>query len=280
MIDSLKSGGLPFLLPMLLLSFGAFIVPFGVLAAYSLMAGDAPGLFGNYVVFLSDPFNVGVVINTIKLAMMVTVAATLVGTPIALLYWHCGPRMRQAVIFLTLLPLLTSNVVRTFSWIVLLGREGPLVAITNALGLTKGPTTFMFTEGGLIFAQTQLELPLLVLPLIAVLSRLDSRLMEAAEVAGAGPWRILWTILIPLALPGYIAGWILTFASATTNFVTQTSIGGARHVYLPQFVFREVSVLFDWPSAAAISLILVISTGSVMLALATAARHPRLVGHV
>jgi putative spermidine/putrescine transport system permease protein len=280
MIASLKSAGLAFLMPMLLLSFGAFIVPFGVLAVYSLTAGDAPGLFGNYVAFLSDPFNLDVVIDTVTLAIKVTVAATLVATPIALLYWHGRPLVRQAVIFLTLLPLLTSNVVRTFAWIVLLGREGPLVAMANALGLTGKSTTFMFTEGGLVLAQTQLELPLLVLPLIAVLSRLDPRLSEAAEMAGAGPWRILVTVLIPLALPGYIAGWILTFASATTNFVTQTTIGGARHVYLPQFVFREVGVLFDWPSAAAISFILVISTGSVMLALAMLARHPRLVGHV
>jgi putative spermidine/putrescine transport system permease protein len=280
MIASLKSGGLPFLLPMLVLSFGVFIVPFAVLAAYSLMAGDAPGLFGNYVDFLSDPFNVGVVFNTVRLAATVTVAATFAGTPIALLYWHGGPRLRQAVIFLTLLPLLTSNVVRTFAWIVLLGHEGPLVALTHALGLNPQSTSFMFTQGGLIFAQTQIELPLIVLPLLAVLSRLDARLTEAAEMAGAGPWRILATILIPLALPGYIAGWILTFASATANFVTQTTIGGARHVYLPQFVYREVGILFDWPSAAAISLILVLSTGSVMLALAILARHPRLVGHV
>jgi putative spermidine/putrescine transport system permease protein len=100
MIASLKSGGLPFLLPMLMLSLGVFIVPFGVLAAYSLMAGGTPSLFGNYVDFLSDPFNVGVVIDTIKLAITVTVAATLVGTPIALLYWHGGPLVRQAVIFL------------------------------------------------------------------------------------------------------------------------------------------------------------------------------------
>ena len=280
MINALKSGGLPFLLPMLLLSFGLFVVPFGVLAAYSLLAGDAPGLFGNYAAFLSDPFNVGVVIHTIELAVKVTVAATIVGTPIALLYWHGGPLVRRAVIFLTLMPLMTANVVRTFAWIALLGREGPLAAAINLLGLTDKPTTLLFTEAGLIIAQTQIEMPLLVLPLIAVLSRLDARLVEAAEISGAGPWRILRTVLIPLALPGYIAGWILTFASATTNFVTQTTIGGARHVYLPQFVFRQVGVLYDWPSAAAISLILVISTGSVMLALAMLARHPRLVGNV
>lgn len=277
---SSKWSGVPFLLPMLLLSVGVFIVPFGVLALYSLMAGESPGLLGNYVAFLSDPFNVGVVIDTIGLALMVTGLATLIATPIALLYWHGKPLIRRAVIFLTLLPLLTSNVVGTFSWIVLLGREGPLVALSNALGLTQGPTTFMFTVGGLVLAQAQIVLPLLVLPLIAVLSRVEPRLLEAAEVAGAGPWRILGTILIPLALPGYIAGWILSFAGATTNFVTQTTIGGARHIYLPQFVYRQVGILFDWPSAAAISVILVASTGSVLLAIAMLARHPRLVGHV
>ena len=181
MITALKSGGLPFLLPMLLLSFGLFVVPFAVLAAYSLLAGDNPGLFGNYAVFLSEPFNVQVVINTITLAVKVTAAATVVGTPIALLYWHSGNFIRRTVIFLTLMPLLTANVVRTFAWIALLGREGPIAAMINFLGFTEKPTTLLFTEAGLILAQTQIELPLLVLPLIAVLSRLDTRLVEAAR---------------------------------------------------------------------------------------------------
>ena len=279
MIKSVKAGGLPFLLPMLLLSAGVFTVPFAILVAYSVLAGDIPGLFSNYITFFSSAYNVGVVIDTIKLALLVTAAATLAATPIALLYWHGGPLLRRVVIFLTLLPLLTSNVVGTFAWIVLLGREGPLVAISNALGLTHPPTTFMFSLGGLVLAQTQIVLPLLVLPLIALMSRLDTRLTEAAEVAGAGPWRILWTVLLPLALPGYIAGWILSFAGATTNLVTQTTIGGARNVFLPQYVYRAVGVLYDWPTAAAISVILVASTGCVLLAIAMLARHPRLVGN-
>jgi putative spermidine/putrescine transport system permease protein len=275
----MKSTGLPFLLPMLLLSLGGFIAPMGVLAVYSLSAGETPGLLGNYAAFLADPFNVAVVVDTIVLGVKVVLVTTLCGVPIALLYWHGGPRLRQVVIFLTLLPMLTSNIVRTFAWIVLLGRTGPLVAIAHFLGLTNGPTTFLLTEGGLVTALSQIDMPLLVLPLIAVVSRMDARLVEAAEMAGAGPWRILGTILLPLALPGILAGWILTFASATTSFVTQATIGGARHIYLPQFVYRQVSVLYDWPSAAAVSFILIVSTGSVILALAMLTRHPRLVGH-
>jgi putative spermidine/putrescine transport system permease protein len=84
---------------------------------------------------------------------------------------------------------------------------------------------------------------------------------------------------LPLALPGIIAGWILTFASAATNFVTQAAIGGARLIYLPQFLYREVNVLYDWPTAAVVAFVLIVSTGSVILALAMLTRHPRLVGH-
>ncbi len=111
------------------------------------------------------------------------------------------------------------------------------------------------------------------------MSRADRSIIAAAETLGASPWRILFTIILPLAAPGILAGWVLVFASATTSYVTQSVIGGARHIYLPQFVYREVGILFQWPSAAAIAFILLLSTGAVMLGLAAVARHPRIAGH-
>ena len=276
----MRPSALPFLLPMLLLSVGGFLTPLGVLAVYSVSAGNNPGFLGNYRAFLGDPFNLGVVLDTIGLGVKVVFAATCFAIPIAMLYWHGGPRMRQLTVILALLPMLTSNIVRTFAWIVLLGHNGPLIAIAKALGFAHNSQTFLLTEGGLVLALAQIDLPLLLLPMIAVLSRLDKRLVEAAEMAGAGPWRIMLTIILPLALPGIIAGWILTFASAATSFVTQAAIGGARLIYLPQFLYRQVNILFDWPTAAVVAFVLIASTGSVILALAMLTRHPRLVGHV
>jgi putative spermidine/putrescine transport system permease protein len=87
------------------------------------------------------------------------------------------------------------------------------------------------------------------------------------------------TVLLPLAAPGLLAGWILVFAAATTSYVTQSVIGGARNTYLPQFIYREVNVLFQWPSAAAVAFVLLLATGVVMVALASLARHRRLAGH-
>ncbi|MGD9738213.1 MAG: ABC transporter permease [Bauldia sp.] len=273
----MRAGGFPFLVPMLLLSLAFFVTPLALLFANSL--GGADGTFTNYTEFLGDSFTLNVLLRTLRLGVIVVVGATLLGIPIALLYWHAGPRWRQLVIFLTLLPMLTSNIVRTFAWIVILGREGLISETLMWLGLTDTPTRLLFTETGVALALIQIELPLLVLPLLAVLSRLDRRLTEAAEVSGAGRWRTFLTVLLPLSLPGLIAGWILVFASATTSIVTQTAIGGARNVYLPQLIYREVGTLFNWPLAAAIAVILLIATGTVMLTLAALSRHRRLVAH-
>ena len=275
----MKPSAVPFLLPMLLVSLGGFIVPMGVLAVYSMSAGGTPGLFGNYIAFLGDPFNLEVIVDTVLLGVKVVLLATVFAIPIAMLFWHGGPRLRQLVLILALLPMLTSNIVRTFAWIVLLGHNGPLIAISNALGITHNAGSFLLTEGGLVVALAQIDLPLLLLPMIAVLSRMDGRLVEAAEMAGAGPWRKMLTVILPLTLPGIIAGWILTFASAATNFVTQAAIGGARLIYLPQFLYRQVNVLFDWPTASVVAFVLIVSTGSVILALAMLTRHPRLIGN-
>jgi putative spermidine/putrescine transport system permease protein len=268
-------------LPMVVLSLAFFVVPLFVMVAVSLT--DWPRgselTLEAYRGFLGDPFNLGVMVNTLLLGLKVVGATTLLGLPIGLLYLHAPPRWRHVIIFLTLLPILTSNVVRTFAWIVILGREGLLNAALIGLGLTNTPVRLLFTEFGLVLALTQIELPLLVLPLIAVLSRLDQRHLEAAATLGAGSWRILFTVILPAAIPGILAGWVLVFASAITSFVTQAVIGGARNIYLPLFVYQQVGTLFNWPLAAAVAVVLLVSTGTVLIGLTLLGRHKRLVAY-
>ena len=274
----MRSSGVPFLFPMLLLSLLFFVTPLALLIAYSFSSKAGISL-ANYAAFLGDPFNFRVLINTIRLGFLTVIGTTLLGIPIALLYWHSGNRTRQVIIFLSLIPMLTSNVVRTFAWIVILSRQGPISQSLLGLGITTQPISLMFTELGLVLTMCQIDLPLIILPLIAVLSRVNRQLTDAAEVAGAGPWRVFVTVLLPLMLPGLLAGWILVFASTSASFVTQAVIGGARNVYMPQLIYREVGVLFDWPSASAIAVVLLLSTGTLLLALSAVARHRRLVGH-
>jgi putative spermidine/putrescine transport system permease protein len=122
----------------------------------------------------------------------------------------------------------------------------------------------------------QIELPLLVLPLIAVLTRSERNLVDAAETLGAGRWRVFVTVLLPMMAPAILSGWVLVFASATTSYVTHSAIGGARLIYLPQFVYREIGILYQWPLAAAVAFLLLVSTGAVMVMLSALGRHKRL----
>lgn len=275
----LRQGGTAFILPMMVMMVLCFLAPLGVLAVASITGPDGQVSLANYRQFLEDSFAVGVLWNTIFLGFKVVAAVTLLGVPIALMYWHAGPRWRTVILIATLLPMLTSNVVRTFAWIVILGRNGPISQSMVELGLSSRPFSLLFTETGLIMALTQIELPLLVLPIIAVLATADRRLVDAAEVLGAARWRCFLTVLLPMMTPAIFAGWVLVFASATTSFVTHSVIGGARLIYMPQFVYREVGILFQWPMAAAISFLLLVSTGAVMIALTLLARHRRLAAY-
>ncbi|EJC69741.1 ABC transporter permease [Rhizobium laguerreae] len=274
----MKASGFPYVLPMLLLSVAFFATPLAVLVGFSF-AGPGGATLEHYVRFFGDAFNFRVLVNTARLGLETVIGTTLLGVPIALLYWHGGRNLRQVLIFLTLIPMLTSNVVRTFAWIVILGRQGPISEALVGLGLTGMPTSLLFTELGLVMAMCQIDLPLIILPLIAILSRTPVQLTEAAQVSGAGPWRIFVTVLLPLMLPGLLAGWILVFASTSSSFVTQAVIGGARNVYVPQLIYREVGTLFDWPLASAIAVVLLLSTGCLLVALTMMSRHRRLVGH-
>lgn len=268
---------LAWLLPMVILSTGLFVGPLAVLAVVSF-SGEGGGLSAaHYTAFFGDPFNVAVLTDTILLGLKVVVTTTLLGVPIAIAYLHAGPALRALIVLAALLPMLTSNVVRTFAWIVILGREGVVNTTLQSLGLTAQPIRMLFTEAGLVAALTQIELPLMVLPLIAVLARFDRSLIDAAASLGAGPWRILVSVILPQATSGLIAGWILVFASATTSFVAQAVIGGARNIYLPLFVYQQVGTLFNWPKAAAVAIVLLLSTGVVLVALSLLSRHPRLV---
>lgn len=255
-----------------------FLAPLLLLLGISLKGADGWGL-GNFAAFLADPFQRDVLLRTLLLGFKVTGLVSLLALPLVMLYWHAGARMRGVILVCALLPMLTANVVRTFAWVVILGRNGPISQTMLALGLVDRPFSLLYTEMGLIMALAQIELPLLLLPVLSVLNRADRATLDAAEVLGAGRWRAWFSAIFPQIVPAVLAGWVLVFASATTSYVTQSVIGGARLIFLPQFVYREVGVLFQWPSAAAISILLLISTGLIMFALTLLARHERLRAH-
>ena len=173
----------------------------------------------------------------------------------AWVYVRASGWAQSILMLVVLLPLLTSVVVRTFAWIVILGRQGIVNSTLANLGLVDTPLRLLYTEGGMIVALAQVQMPLMVLPLVTALSRLDPNLLDASAALGAGHWRTFRKIIVPLTVPGIIAGCLLTYAASITAFITQTLVGGGQLLFMPMYIYQQSSTLSNWPFAAAISII-------------------------
>ncbi len=228
----------------------------------------------NWIKFLGDPFYVSVIWRTMLLGVLTVLAATALAYPVALVFYEALPWVRRLLLFIVVLPLLTSVVVRTFAWIVLLAREGVVNQTLLAIGLS--PVPLLQTQHGLVLALMQIEMPLMLLPLLAVMQGIDRNLVEASRSLGASRWRTFFKVLLPLSVPGWVAGATLVFASATTAFISQSVIGGGRLVYLPSVIWQQAMVISNWPFAAVASIMLLVSVLTGIVALNAIGRviHP------
>ncbi|PSB64800.1 ABC transporter permease, partial [filamentous cyanobacterium CCP1] len=177
--------------------------------------------------------------------------------------------------FLILLPLLTSSVVRTFGWVVILGRQGLMNSFLQSFGLIEEPIRLLFTHKGVMIAMTQIWLPLMILPIIASLAQIDPRLAAASASLGGGAWRTFWQITLPLTLPGIISGCLLVFALTVSSFVTPSIIGGGQVMYMPTLIYQQGVVLLNRPFAAAISAILLVMVLIVVFAFSALGQRSR-----
>ena len=253
-------GGWLLAVPMALV-FAVFVAAPLLLIAFVSLHDDAKlAIIGAraYVKFAADTYNRGVLLDTLVVAAE-TVALTVVfAYPLAGLYvgW---PRWRRVVMFLVVLPLLTSTVVRSFAWVVILGSGGLINRTLIAAGLIEAPLRLLYTPGAVVVALTQIELPLMVLPLIAALSGIDPRLTETSMALGAGPWRTWRRVVLPLSLPGLLTGTLLVFTGAASALITQTLVGGGRQMYMPFYIYEQAIQAQDFPFAAALAIILLVS---------------------
>ena len=254
------------IVPMLLLFVLFFAGPLLLLVVASLLDESlgGPVRLANWVKFLSDSYNLGAVFRTLRLGLAIVLTTLLFAYPLALVA-RFGPKWLGRVIVLSaLLPFLTSVVVRSFAWIAILSRDGALNALLMALGLTSEPLRLLPSELGLVLALTQIEIPLMLLPILVTLRRIDQRLIEASEALGASTWRVLTRVVLPMSLPGLLAGSVFVFSSAVTAFVSQSIIGGSRVVYLTSIIYSNAMITFDWGMASVAALILLFSAGAVI----------------
>jgi putative spermidine/putrescine transport system permease protein len=262
-------------LPLAFVYAAFFVIPLLLLVVVSTFDDERITTIGfaQWRKFLGDPFYWKVIFDTVLLGLKTVLATALIGYPLALVHLEASPGWQRVILFVIILPLLTSVVVRTFAWIVILGNEGVINQTVMWLGLTPAPIRLLQTEFGLVLALTQIEMPLMVLPLLSVMSRLDPNLRDASLALGASRWRTLFRVTLPLSLPGLIAGCTLVFASSTTAFISQSVIGGNRLVYLPLLIWQQSLVVYNWPLASVAALTLLVSVGAGVLAISALGRR-------
>ena len=233
-----------------------FLAPLGMLAFVSLYADAGMTQWGSLQAWgkMFDAFGMAVLGDTLWLGLQVTALSLVLGYALAWSFLRLPARWQPLVIFIVMLPLLTSVVVRTFAWIVILGRQGIVNTTLDTLGWIDSPIKLLYTRPGLVVALANVQLPLMVLPLITALQRIDPNLADASASLGAGAWRTFRRVTVPLSLPGVVAGCLLTFAASITAFISQSLIGGGQMLFMPMYLYQQASSLSNYPFAAAIGL--------------------------
>jgi putative spermidine/putrescine transport system permease protein len=194
------------------------------------------------------------------IALLVTVLTLLAGYPIAYFLCH-GDRLRfTLVLFCIIVPYFTSIIVRTYSWMVLLGRNGLVNQGLMGLGLTDAPLPLLYNKIGILIGMAYVLLPYMILTLYAAMKSIDPGLMRAAYGLGASRGYAFWRVYLPLSLHGIISGSLIVFILAIGFFITPALMGGPSDVMIAMLIERAVEITIDWSGAAIMSLALLAVT--------------------
>ncbi len=259
------------LLPGLIALLTTFLLPLIWLVRASFASSAMAALRGgdwtleSYRIVLFDPFYWKIAWNTLYLGVNVAVPAVILSYPIALFLARTQSRWRGVLTALAVAPLLTSSVVRTYGWMVILGDRGVINTALQSSGLTDGVIRLTNNYFGATVALVEILMPYAILAMLSGFGRLNTQLEEAAAMLGANRLRVFTRIVLPLSLPGVLTATLLVFVLAISSFVTPRLMGGGRVFVIGTEVYNEATVTLNWPLAASLSVLLLILFGSVIV---------------
>ena len=216
-----------------------------------------------------NPIYLNILGRSVMLAAATTVISLIVGFPVAYFIARQPPARRNICILLITIPFWTNLLVRTYAWILILTRNGLIDTRLQAFGFPAGTFDLLYTNTAIFIGLVYSYLPFMVLPLYASLEKLDFRLVEAASDLYAGKWRIARYVIVPLALPGIVAGSLLVFVPSIGAFIAPDLLGGGKRLMLGSLIQYQFASARNWPFGAAVSIVLM---AFVMLALIVYAR--------
>ncbi|MDP6080057.1 MAG: ABC transporter permease [Arenicellales bacterium] len=249
-----------------------FAVPLIIMLANSIQKMD-PATYQTvdrftlyqYGRFLFDEYYIGVLLRTLRIGALTTVACLIAAYPVAIYMTKAGVRERNLLTLIIISPLLVSVVVLCFGWMIIVAPTGLVNFVLMKIGMIDAPLQLKFSEASVIAGLAHVYFPFMALGVYNSLQNIDPELVRAARILGAGPMRIFWNITFPLSIPGALAGSLIVFALSISSFVTPMFLGGSWVKVVAYFIWEQNMILIDWPFGAAIAVILLLVTGLIVL---------------
>jgi ABC-type spermidine/putrescine transport system permease subunit I len=251
---TMNERGLPLLLvaPLVVFMLAFYALP--VVAMLMRSVADPDWTLANYANLPGDPVFLKTFSNTFYTSLIVTFGTLLTGYPVAMALVR-APRWAPVILVLILLPFWTSVLVRSYAWMVLLGRHGLFNEALIAAGMLDRPMRILNTPLATQIAMTHILLPYMILPIANALRQIDPSLLRAASGLGAPPWRTFLQVTLPLSMPGVLAGVLLVFVLALGFYITPAMVGGPREITISMLIAQQVDQL-NWAYAATLSAVL------------------------
>lgn len=244
------------LLPALAWMLAFYIAPLGLMVWRGLLDTGAAG----YVkIFTSDTY-LKVFWTTFQISVITTIGCLVLGYPVAFALVFAGGRLKALILVLVTLPYWLDYVVRSYSWMVLLGRRGVVNNVLVWLGIVDQPLPLLYNLFSVAVGMIQALLPIMVLSLYGAMSRIDLKLLQAAAIHGAGRWRAFRTVFFPLSLAGVYSACLLVFITALGFFIIPALIGGPQQTMITQSIMVLAGTLLKWSDAAALGIVLLAVT--------------------
>jgi len=243
-----------------LLVFLAYFFVWPVLRLLALSFGEHGFTLANYARLVRVPIYRVALIETFKIAALVTIFSVLLSYPLAYVIAAARPHTRQILLALVLVPFWMSALVRTTAWLILLQHNGILNSLLVGSGMLRQPVAFVYNLPGVLIGMTHVLMPFVVLPLAAAFRGIDPALVQAAEGLGAGVIALLRRVFLPLTAPAVLAGAAIVFMSAVGYYITPALMGGPAQTMLAQLIDFNIETQLNWGLAAALSVVLLVAT--------------------
>jgi putative spermidine/putrescine transport system permease protein len=248
------------LLPAVLVLLALFVYPLLGIADRSVYKPRVGYTLDYYAQLWRVPVYLTVIWRTFQTSALVTLLCLALGYPLAYVLATLRPRVAQLLMIVVILPFFTSIIVRTYAWMVLLGRNGVVNQYLTWLGLTDAPLPLLYNKGGVLIGMTYVLLPYMVLTVYSVMRGIDPAFIRAAHSLGASRWQAFRKVFLPLSLPGIAGGTLLVFILSLGFFITPALMGGPSDVMIAMLIEREVEFTLNWSFASALAVILLVLT--------------------